>query len=78
MEGCPKDLGSPYFQIVMGTPAMSFMCNMKKTLWVTGKTPTMDSSLCMLKVLVVMIEIGFYISMLVKKFRNWKTDTYRY
>ena len=38
----------------------------------------MDSSLCLLKGLVDMLEIGIYGSVLVKKFRNWKTGFYRY
>ena len=57
---------------------MEFMYNMIKQLWVTGKTYIMDSSLCVLKGLVVMIHIGIYGSLLVKKFRNWKTGIHRY
>ena len=38
----------------------------------------MDSSLCVLKGLVGMIDISVYGSALVKKFRNWKIGIYRY
>ena len=51
---------------------------MTKQLWVTGKTYIMDSSLGVLKGLVGMIYIGIYGSLLVKKFRNWKTGIHRY
>ena len=54
------------------------MWNMKKPLWATGKTYIMESSLCVLKGLVGMIYIGIYGSLLVKKFRNWKTGIHRY
>ena len=73
MEVRTKELGSKDFQGGMGTPAMSLMCNMKKTLWVTVKTYIVDSSLCMLKGLVGMIARGIYGILLAKKFRNWKT-----
>ena len=51
---------------------------MTKPLWVIGKTYIIDSSLCVLKRLVGMIDKGIYGSLLVKKFRNWKTGTHRY
>ena len=54
------------------------MWNMKKPLWVTGKTYIMDSSLCVLKGLVGMLDIGIYGSLLVKRFRNLKTGIYGY
>ena len=38
----------------------------------------MDSSLCVLKGLVGMLDICVYGSVLVKKFRNWKIGIYRY
>ena len=47
-------------------------------MWVTGKTYIMDSSLCMLKGLSGMLDIGIYGSLLVKKFRNRKTGIYGY
>ena len=49
------------------------MWNMTKPLWVTGNTYVMNSSLCGLKGLVGMLDIGIYGSLLAKKFRNWKT-----
>ena len=57
---------------------MEFMCNMKKPLWVTVKIYSLHSSLCVLKLLVGIIDIGIYCSLLVKKFRNWKTGIHRY
>ena len=54
------------------------MCNMTKPLWVTGKIYILDSSLCVLKGLVGMLDIGIYGSLLAKKFRNWKTGIYGY
>ena len=54
------------------------MCNMKKSLWVTGKTYIMYIILCVLKGLVGMLDIGIYGRLLVNKFRNWKTDIYEY
>ena len=51
---------------------------MTKSLWVTGMTYIMDSSLCVLKGLVGMLYIGIYGSLLVKKFRNWKIGIHRY
>ena len=54
------------------------MWNMTKPLWVSGKTYITDSSLCVLKRLVGMIDIGIYGSLLEKKFRNWKTGIYGY
>ena len=68
-----KELGSPYFQGGLGAPSMTLMCNMPKQLWVTGKTYIMESSLCVLKGLVGMLDIGIYGSLLVKKFRYWTT-----
>ena len=38
----------------------------------------MDSSLCLLKGLFGMIDIGIYGSLLVKKFRSWKTGIHIY
>ena len=73
-----KELEIPYFQGVLGTPAMLLMCNMKKSLWVTGKTYIMYIILFVLKVLVGMLDIGIYGSLLVNKFRNWKTGIYEY
>ena len=49
------------------------MWNMKKPLWVTGNTYIMESSLCVLKELVGMLDIGIYGSLLVNNFRNLKT-----
>ena len=57
---------------------MELMCNMKKPLWVTVKTSIMESSLCVLKGLVGMLDIGIYGSLLVKKFRYWTTGIHRY
>ena len=57
---------------------MELMCNMTKPLWVTGKTYIIGSSLCVLKGLVGMIDIVIYGSLLVKKFRYWKTSIHRY
>ena len=54
------------------------MWNMTKPLWVTGKTYIMDSSLCVLKGLFGMLDIGIYGSLLVNKFRNLKTGIYGY
>ena len=51
---------------------------MTKPLWVTGNTYIMDSSLCVLKGLVGMLDISIYGSLLVKKFRNLKTGIYGY
>ena len=73
-----KELGSQDFQGVLGTPDMELMCNMTKPLWVTGKTYNMDSSLCVLKGLVGMLDTCMYGSLLVKKFRNWKTVIHIY
>ena len=70
MEVWTKELRSPDLQGGMGTPAMAFMCNMKKLLWVTGKTYIMDSNFCVLKWLVSMVDIDKYGSLLMKKFRN--------
>ena len=78
MEVRTKELGSQYFQGELGKLAMEFMYNMTKQLWVTGKTYIMDSSLCVIKGLVGMIYRGIYGSLLVKKFRNWKTGIHRY
>ena len=68
-----KELGSPYFKGGLGTPAIELICNMPKPFLVTGNTYIMDSSLCVLKGLVGMLDIGIYGSLLAKKFRNWKT-----
>ena len=57
---------------------MELVCNMTKPLWVTGKTYIMDTSLCVLKGLAFMLDIGIYGSLLVKKFRNWETGIYGY
>ena len=57
---------------------MELMFNMTKTLWVTGKTYIMDSILCVFKGLFGMIDIGIYDSLLVKKFRSWKTGIHIY
>ena len=73
-----KELGSQYFQVILGTPDIELMCNMTKPLWVTGKTYILEGSLCVLKGLVGMLDIGIYGSLLVKKFRNWKTGIHRY
>ena len=70
MEVQTKELGSQDFQGGLGTPAMGFMCNMTKPLWVTVKTYILDISLCVLKELVGMLDIDIYGSLLVKKFRN--------
>ena len=78
MEVWTKELGSQDFQGRQGTPAMKLMCNMTKPLWVTGKTYIMDSSLCVLKGLVGMIDIGIHGILLAKNFRNWKTGIHRY
>ena len=71
-------MGSQDFQGGMGTPAMALMCNVIKSLWLTGKTYITDSMLCVLKGLVGMIDIGIYGSLLEKKFRNWKIGIHRY
>ena len=74
MEVRTKELGSQYFHGVLWTLAMEFMCNMIKPLWVIGKTYIIDSSLCVLKGLVDMLDIGIYGSLLVKKlskFESW-------
>ena len=73
-----RRLGSQYFQGGLGTPDMELMCNMTKPLWVTGKTYIMYSSLCVLKRLVGMLDIGIYDILLMKKFRNWKTGIHMY
>ena len=78
MEVRTKEFGSQYFQGELGTLDMEFMCNMTKPWWVTVKTYIMDSSLCVLKRLVGILDIGISGSLLVKKFRNWKTGIYRY
>ena len=78
MEVRTEELGSQYFQGGMGSPAMTLMCNMIKPLWVTVKTHIMDSSLCVLKGLVGILDIGIYGRLLVKKYRNWKTGIHRY
>ena len=78
MKGQTKELGSTYFQSGLGTPAMEFMWNMTKPLWVPGKTSIMDSSLCLLKGLVGMLDMVIYGSVLVKKFRNRKAGIYGY
>ena len=70
MEVWTKELGSKYFQGGLGTPAMELMCNMKKTLWVTGKTYIMYSSLYVLKGLVGILVRVIYGILLVKKFRK--------
>ena len=57
---------------------MELVCNMTKPLWVTGKKYIMDSSLCLLKGFVGMLDIGMYGRLLVKKFRNWRTCIHRY
>ena len=54
------------------------MCNMTKPLCVTGKTYIMDGSVCVLKGLIGMLDTSIYDSLLVKKFRNWKTGIHRY
>ena len=78
IEVWTEELGSPDFQGGLGTSAMELMCNMKKTLWVTGKTYIMDSSLCALKGLVGILDIDLYGSLLAKKFRNRKKGIYGY
>ena len=72
-----KYLISQDFQCGLGVLAMELMCDIKKPLWVTGKTYIMGGSLCELKGLFVMICIGIYGRLLVKKFRNWKTGIHR-
>ena len=57
---------------------MILIWNMKNSLWVTGNTTIMDSSVCVLKGLVGIIGIGIYGSVLVKKFRNRKNVIYGY
>ena len=61
-----KELGSPYFQIVLGTLNMILIWNMKETLWVTVNTSIMDISVCLLKWLVGFLMIGIYDSVSVK------------
>ena len=78
MKGQTKDLGSTDFKRGLGKPAMEFIWNMEKPLWVRGKTSIMDSSLCLLKGFVGMLDIGIYGSILAKKFRNRKTGIYGY
>ena len=78
MEVCMKELVSQDFQGGLGVLAMELMFNMTKPLWVTGKTYIMDSSLCVLKGLVGMLDICIYGSLLVKKFINLKTGLYGY
>ena len=78
MEVWTKELVSQDFQGGLGVLAMEFTCNMIKPLWVIVKTYIPDSSLCVLKGLVGMINIVIYGSLLVKKFRNWKTGIHRY
>ena len=51
---------------------MILIWNTKKSLWVTGNTTIMDSSVCLLKGLVGIIGKSIYGSVLVKKFRNRK------
>ena len=65
-----KDLGSQVFQGELGVLAMELMCNTTKQLWVTGKTYIMEISLCVLKGLFGMIDIGIYGSLFVKNIRN--------
>ena len=71
-------MGSQYFQGGLGTPAIEFMCNITKPLWVIGKTYIVESSLCVLKRLVGMIDIVINGSLLVKNFRNRKTGIHIY
>ena len=52
---------------------MELMCNMTKPLWVTGKTYIMDSSLCVLKGLVGMLDIGIHGSLLAMNYINRRT-----
>ena len=66
-----KELVSQYFQGGLGVLAIELMCNNTKPLWVTGKTYIMEISLCVLKGFFGMIDIGIYVNLLVKKFRNW-------
>ena len=73
-----KELVSQDFQGGMEVLAMSLMSNTKKPLWVTVNTYIVHSSLCVLKGLFGMIDIGIYSRLLVKKFRNWKTGIHRY
>ena len=73
-----KELGGRYFQGGLGVLAMELICNTTKLLWVTGKTYIVHNSLCVLRGLFGMIYIGVYGSLLVKKFRNWKTGIHRY
>ena len=56
------------------TPAIELMCDMTKPLWVTSKTYIIDSGQCVLKGLVGMLDKVIYGSLLVKNFRNWKTN----
>ena len=70
-----KELGSQYFQGGLETPAMELVFHMTKPLCVTVKTYIMEISLCVLKGLVGMLDIGKYGRLLVKKFRNWKTSS---
>ena len=78
MEVRTKELGSQDFQGGLGVLAMELMCNMIKPLWVTVKKYIMEISLCVLKGLFGMIDIGINGSLLVKKFRYWKTVIHRY
>ena len=73
-----KELVSQDFQGGLGVLAMELMYNTTKPLWVTGKTYIMDRSLYVLKGLFGMIYIDIYGSLLVKKFRNWKTGIHIY
>ena len=66
MEG----VGKYRFSRSTGEPTMTLMWNTKKPLWLTGKTTIMYSSLCLLKGLFGMLEIGIYGRVLVKKSRK--------
>ena len=49
---------SPYFHRELGTPTMELIWNMKQPLWVTRKIEIINSSLCVSKKLVGMLDIG--------------------
>ena len=77
MEVWTKESESQDFQGGLGVLAIKFMSNMIKALCVTVKTYIMDSSLCVLEGLFGIIDIGLYGSLLVKKFKNWKTGIHK-
>ena len=76
--GSAEGVGKSIFSNSTGDNDHDIDREYETSLWGTGDTKIMDSSVSVLKGLVDILGIGIYGSVLVKKFRNWKKGIYVY